>query len=153
MHRTQDELDLVMRSPMSSSVVMRTQPTATRLLRPRNQTPVGRSASGTRHSTGMYFTEVDVTAKNAGDFNYNIRSQDDISSGYSSAEPISGLSRTSSMTNASKGRVKSKRNEDKSMSTSCTTLPRTSSRRTEKSQIGMATSSSSQAKTRNKSEK
>ncbi|XP_033246487.1 uncharacterized protein LOC117185701 isoform X3 [Drosophila miranda] len=111
MHRTQDELDVVMRSPMSSSVVMRTQPTATRLLRPRNQTPVGRSASGTRHSTGMYFTEVDVTAKNAGDFNYNIRSQDDISSGYSSAEPISGLSRTSSMTNASKGRVKSKRNE------------------------------------------
>ncbi|XP_033254679.1 uncharacterized protein LOC108158605 isoform X3 [Drosophila miranda] len=97
MHRTQDELDVVMRSPMSSSVVMRTQPTATRLLRPRNQTPVGRSASG--------------TAKNAGDFNYNIRSQDDISSGYSSAEPISGLSRTSSMTNASKGRVKSKRSE------------------------------------------
>ncbi|XP_034652588.1 uncharacterized protein LOC117891292 isoform X12 [Drosophila subobscura] len=111
MHRTQDELDEVMRSSMSSSVVMRTQPTATRLLRPRNHTPVGRSASGTRHSTGMYFTEVDVTAKNAGDFNYNIRSQDDISSGYSSAEPISGLSRTSSMTNASKGRVKSKRNE------------------------------------------
>ncbi|BFG05570.1 uncharacterized protein DMAD_04271 [Drosophila madeirensis] len=111
MHRTQDELDEVMRSTMSSSVVMRTQPTATRLLRPRNHTPVGRSASGTRHSTGMYFTEVDVTAKNAGDFNYNIRSQDDISSGYSSAEPISGLSRTSSMTNASKGRVKSKRNE------------------------------------------
>ncbi|XP_016980824.1 uncharacterized protein LOC108045881 isoform X3 [Drosophila rhopaloa] len=112
MHRTQDELDDVMMSSMASSaVVMRSPPTGARLLRPRNQTPVGRSGSGTRHSTGMYFTEVDVTAKNAGDFNYNIRSQDDISSGYSSAEPVSGLSRTSSMTNASKGRVKSKRNE------------------------------------------
>nr|XP_017038442.1 uncharacterized protein LOC108086116 isoform X2 [Drosophila kikkawai] len=113
MHRTQDELDDVMMSSMmaSSAVVMRSPSTGGRLLRPRNQTPVGRSGSGTRHSTGMYFTEVDVTAKNAGDFNYNIRSQDDISSGYSSAEPVSGLSRTSSMTNASKGRVKSKRNE------------------------------------------
>ncbi|XP_017078773.1 uncharacterized protein LOC108112911 isoform X3 [Drosophila eugracilis] len=112
MHRTQDELDDVMMSSMASSaVVMRSPSTGTRILRPRNQTPVGRSGSGTRHSTGMYFTEVDVTAKNAGDFNYNIRSQDDISSGYSSAEPVSGLSRTSSMTNASKGRAKSKRNE------------------------------------------
>ncbi|KRF97818.1 uncharacterized protein Dwil_GK19544, isoform D [Drosophila willistoni] len=115
MHRTQDELDDVMMS--SSAVVMRphastsSSSSSTRLLRPRNQTPVGRSASGTRHSTGMYFTEVDVTAKNAGDYNYNIRSQDDISSGYSSAEPLSGLSRTSSMTNASKARLKSKRNE------------------------------------------
>ncbi|XP_037717248.1 uncharacterized protein LOC119551784 isoform X7 [Drosophila subpulchrella] len=112
MHRTQDEMDAVMMSSMASSaVVMRSTSTGARLLRPRNQTPVGRSGSGTRHSTGMYFTEVDVTAKNAGDFNYNIRSQDDISSGYSSAEPVSGLSRTSSMTNASKGRAKSKRNE------------------------------------------
>nr|NP_001188990.2 receptor expression enhancing protein A, isoform P [Drosophila melanogaster]ADV37236.2 receptor expression enhancing protein A, isoform P [Drosophila melanogaster] len=112
MHRTQDELDDVMMSSMTSSaVVMRSTATGARLLRPRNQTPVGRSGSGTRHSTGMYFTEVDVTAKNAGDFNYNIRSQDDISSGYSSAEPVSGLSRTSSMTNASKARAKSKRNE------------------------------------------
>ncbi|KAH8234164.1 hypothetical protein KR038_002780 [Drosophila bunnanda] len=112
MHRTQDELDNVMMSSMASSaVVMRSPSTGGRLLRPRNQTPVGRSGSGTRHSTGMYFTEVDVSAKNSGDFNYNIRSQDDISSGYSSAEPVSGLSRTSSMTNASKGRVKSKRNE------------------------------------------
>lgn len=41
-----------------------------RMLRPRLNTPVGRSASGTRHSTGMYFTEVDVTAKGAGDFKY-----------------------------------------------------------------------------------
>ncbi|XP_064537983.1 uncharacterized protein ReepA isoform X2 [Drosophila montana] len=122
MHRTQDELDEVMMSS-STSVMMRPQPA--RLLRQRHQTPVGRSASGTRHSTGMYFTEVDVSSssaaaaaagKHAGDFNYNIRSTDDISSGYSSAEPVSaplvsGLSRTSSMTNASKGRVKSKRNE------------------------------------------
>ncbi|XP_023171249.2 uncharacterized protein LOC111599732 isoform X2 [Drosophila hydei] len=118
-HRTQDELDEVMMTS-TSSVMMRPQPT--RLLRQRHQTPVGRSASGTRHSTGMYFTEVDVSSssaasgKHAGDFNYNIRSTDDISSGYSSAEPVSaplgtGLSRTSSMTNASKARVKSKRNE------------------------------------------
>ncbi|XP_017866883.1 PREDICTED: uncharacterized protein LOC108616296 isoform X3 [Drosophila arizonae] len=118
-HRTQDELDDVMMAS-ASSVMMRPQPA--RHLRQRHQTPVGRSASGTRHSTGMYFTEVDVSAgsaaagKNAGDFNYNIRSTDDISSGYSSAEPINaplgvGLSRTSSMTNASKARVKSKRNE------------------------------------------
>ncbi|KAH8400742.1 hypothetical protein KR009_000712 [Drosophila setifemur] len=113
MHRTQDELDnvMMMSSMASSAVVMRSPSTGGRILRPRNQTPVGRSASGTRHSTGMYFTEVDVTGKNAGDFNYNIRSQDDISSGYSSAEPMSGLSRTSSMTNASKARAKSKRNE------------------------------------------
>lgn len=71
MHRTQDELDEV----MNSSVLMR-QPQPARLLRQRHQTPVGRSASGTRHSTGMYFTEVDVTSptaaagagKHAGDF-------------------------------------------------------------------------------------
>ncbi|XP_017839045.1 uncharacterized protein LOC108597154 isoform X2 [Drosophila busckii] len=116
MHRTQDELDEVM---ASSTVMLRPQPT--RLMRQRHQTPVGRSASGTRHSTGMYFTEVDVAGagKQSGDFNYNIRSTDDISSGYSSAEPVSaplgnvgvGLSRTSSMTNASKARVKSKRSE------------------------------------------
>ncbi|XP_068145538.1 receptor expression-enhancing protein 1 isoform X3 [Drosophila tropicalis] len=153
MHRTQDELDDVMMS--SSAVVMRphaSTSSSTRLLRPRNQTPVGRSASGTRHSTGMYFTEVDVTAKNAGDYNYNIRSQDDISSGYSSAEPLSGLSRTSSMTNASKARLKSKRNEDKSMSASCTTLPRTSSRKTDKTQVS-TNNNPGQTKTRNKSEK
>uniref|UniRef100_T1PMW2 TB2/DP1, HVA22 family protein n=1 Tax=Musca domestica TaxID=7370 RepID=T1PMW2_MUSDO len=100
-HRTQDEVDDI--------TTMRPQQ---RMLRPRLNTPVGRSASGTRHSTGMYFTEVDVTAKGAGDFNYNIRSSDDISSGYSSAEPMAGgLSRTSSMTNASKTRLKAKRSE------------------------------------------
>lgn len=69
MHRTQDELDNVMMSSMvSSAVVMRSPSTGGRILRPRNQTPVGRSASGTRHSTGMYFTEVDVSSKNTGDF-------------------------------------------------------------------------------------
>ncbi|KAM7343255.1 receptor expression enhancing protein A isoform 2-T4 [Cochliomyia hominivorax] len=100
-HRTEDEIDEV--------VTMRPQQ---RMLRQRLNTPVGRSASGTRHSTGMYFTEVDVGAKGTGDFNYNVRSSDDISSGYSSAEPISGsLSRTSSMTNASKSRLKVKRSE------------------------------------------
>ncbi|XP_073847387.1 receptor expression enhancing protein A isoform X2 [Musca autumnalis] len=125
-HRTQDEVDDV--------AIIRPQQ---RMLRPRLNTPVGRSASGTRHSTGMYFTEVDVTSKGTGDFNYNIRSSDDISSGYSSAEPIAGgLSRTSSMTNASKTRLKAKRSEDK-MSTSCTTLPR--SKKAEKSLGSMTT--------------
>ncbi|XP_050326774.1 uncharacterized protein LOC126757157 isoform X1 [Bactrocera neohumeralis] len=96
--RTQDEIDEV--------VQMRSQQ---RLLRPRPQASIARSASGTRHSTGMYFSEVDV-AKGADGFNYNIRSSEDISSGYSSAEPVSvGLSRTSSMTNASKTRLKARR--------------------------------------------
>ncbi|XP_036231410.2 uncharacterized protein ReepA isoform X2 [Bactrocera oleae] len=96
--RTQDEIDEV--------VQMRSQQ---RLLRPRPHASIARSASGTRHSTGMYFSEVDV-AKGADGFNYNIRSSEDISSGYSSAEPVSvGLSRTSSMTNASKTRLKARR--------------------------------------------
>ncbi|XP_054088826.1 uncharacterized protein LOC105210370 isoform X3 [Zeugodacus cucurbitae] len=96
--RTQDEIDEV--------VQMRSQQ---RMLRPRPQAGIARSASGTRHSTGMYFSEVDV-AKGADGFNYNIRSSEDISSGYSSAEPVSvGLSRTSSMTNASKTRLKARR--------------------------------------------
>ncbi|XP_023304223.2 receptor expression-enhancing protein 4 isoform X5 [Lucilia cuprina] len=134
-HRTEDEVDDV--------VTMRPQQ---RMLRQRLNTPVGRSASGTRHSTGMYFTEVDVSAKGAGDFNYNIRSSDDISSGYSSAEPISGgLSRTSSMSNASKSRLKAKRSEEK-MSASCTTLPR--SKKNEKTITATAL-----AKTRAKHEK
>ncbi|KAL5289110.1 REEP2.2 family protein [Megaselia abdita] len=96
-----------------------------RVLRPRGQ--VARSNSGNRHSTGMYFSEVEVTAK-ALEGSYNVRSSEDISSGYSSAEPVSGaLSRTSSMTGATRARTKAKRtNEEKSlvMSTSCTTLPR-----------------------------
>ncbi|XP_065367185.1 receptor expression-enhancing protein 1 isoform X2 [Calliphora vicina] len=134
-HRTEDEVDDV--------VTMRPQQ---RMLRQRLNTPVGRSASGTRHSTGMYFTEVDVAAKGAGDFNYNVRSSDDISSGYSSAEPISGgLSRTSSMSNASKSRLKAKRSEDK-ISASCTTLPR--SKKNEKTITATAL-----AKTRAKHEK
>ncbi|XP_067628203.1 uncharacterized protein ReepA isoform X5 [Eurosta solidaginis] len=98
-HRTQDEIDDV--------VQMRSHQ---RMLRPRPQAGgIARSASGTRHSTGMYFSEVDVV-KGADGYNYNIRSSEDISSGYSSAEPLSaGLSRTSSMTNASKARLKGAR--------------------------------------------
>ncbi|XP_075169626.1 uncharacterized protein LOC142241729 isoform X2 [Haematobia irritans] len=127
-HRTQDEVDDV--------VTMRPQQ---RVLRPRLNTPVGRSASGTRHSTGMYFTEVDVTSKGTGDMNYNIRSSDDISSGYSSAEPIAGgLSRTSSMTNASKTRIKAKQRTEDKISTSCTTLPR--SKKAEKAVASATTS-------------
>ncbi|XP_036333843.1 receptor expression-enhancing protein 3-B isoform X2 [Rhagoletis pomonella] len=100
-HRTQDEIDDV--------VQMRPQQ---RMLRPRTQAGIARSASGTRHSTGMYFSEVDV-AKGADGFNYNIRSSEDISSGYSSAEPVSAaLSRTSSMTNATKTRLKARRTEN-----------------------------------------
>ncbi|XP_037945721.1 receptor expression-enhancing protein 2-like isoform X1 [Teleopsis dalmanni] len=100
LQRTQDEVDEI------SS--MRPQH---RVLRNRMQASLSRSASGSRHSTGMYFTEVDVTKTNE-NFNYNIRSSEDISSGYSSAEPISsGLSRASSMTNASKTRLRTKRPE------------------------------------------
>uniref|UniRef100_A0A1I8PVD1 Receptor expression-enhancing protein n=2 Tax=Stomoxys calcitrans TaxID=35570 RepID=A0A1I8PVD1_STOCA len=58
-HRTQDEIDDV--------VTMRPQQ---RMLRPRLHTPVGRSTSGTRHSTGMYFAEVDVTTKGSGDLKW-----------------------------------------------------------------------------------
>ncbi|XP_055855652.1 receptor expression-enhancing protein 1 isoform X2 [Episyrphus balteatus] len=110
-HRTQDEIDEITRPQQ-------------RMLRPRN--PVARSASGSRHSTGMYFSEVDVASKTPADFtSYNIRSSEDISSGYSSAEQMSGgLSRTSSMTNANRARFKAKKAEEKSMSASCTTLPR-----------------------------
>ncbi|XP_055908445.1 uncharacterized protein LOC129943189 isoform X2 [Eupeodes corollae] len=98
-HRTQDEIDEITRPQQ-------------RMLRPRN--PVARSASGSRHSTGMYFSEVDVTSKSPADFtSYNIRSSEDISSGYSSAEQMSGgLSRTSSMTNANRARFKAKKAEE-----------------------------------------
>ncbi|XP_037945722.1 receptor expression-enhancing protein 1-like isoform X2 [Teleopsis dalmanni] len=130
LQRTQDEVDEI------SS--MRPQH---RVLRNRMQASLSRSASGSRHSTGMYFTEVDVTKTNE-NFNYNIRSSEDISSGYSSAEPISsGLSRASSMTNASKTRLRTKRPEEKI--SSCT-LPR--SKKTEKSISGTT-------KIRNKSDK
>lgn len=43
-------------------------------------------------------------------FSYNVRSSEDISSGYSSAEPVSvALSRTTSMTGATRARTKSRR--------------------------------------------
>uniref|UniRef100_A0A1A9WW27 Receptor expression-enhancing protein n=1 Tax=Glossina brevipalpis TaxID=37001 RepID=A0A1A9WW27_9MUSC len=94
MHRTAEEVDDVV-----------TLPPQQRMLR-------SRFPPGNRHSTGMYFTEVDVASRAAADFNYNIRSSDDISSGYSSTEPVSAnLSRTSSMTNASRPRPRPKRAE------------------------------------------
>ncbi|CAD7089160.1 unnamed protein product [Hermetia illucens] len=94
--RTQDEIDEVGRPQ--------------RLLRPRSQTV--RSSSGGRN-VDMYFSEVDVGPKAPQpNFNY-MRSSDDISSGYSSAEPVStGLSRTASLTNATRPRFKAKRAED-----------------------------------------
>ncbi|XP_055378291.1 uncharacterized protein LOC129610009 [Condylostylus longicornis] len=103
-HRTQDEVDELTRPQH-------------RGLRPRTQ--VGRSSSsGARHSTGMYFSEIDVGAKGPVDtLHYNIKSTDDISSGYSSAEPISGgLSRTSSMTSSKGLRFKAKKPEDENFS-------------------------------------
>uniref|UniRef100_D3TLX0 Receptor expression-enhancing protein n=1 Tax=Glossina morsitans morsitans TaxID=37546 RepID=D3TLX0_GLOMM len=107
LHRKQEEVDEV--------VIL---PSQQRTLRSRFIAPAN------RHSTGMYFTEVDVTSRAPADFNYNIRSSDDISSGYSSTEPVSAnLSRTSSMTNASRPRPRPKRSEDK-ISASYTTLPR-----------------------------
>ncbi|XP_029406304.1 receptor expression-enhancing protein 1 isoform X4 [Bactrocera dorsalis] len=134
--RTQDEIDEV--------VQMRSHQ---RLLRPRPQASIARSASGTRHSTGMYFSEVDV-AKGADGFNYNIRSSEDISSGYSSAEPVSvGLSRTSSMTNASKTRLKARRTTEV-MSASYTTLPRT-----KKSEKVIGATTKTRSKTQSQTEK
>uniref|UniRef100_A0A1B0C7S0 Receptor expression-enhancing protein n=1 Tax=Glossina palpalis gambiensis TaxID=67801 RepID=A0A1B0C7S0_9MUSC len=96
LHRKQEEVDEVVSLPSQQ-----------RTLRSRFVAPAN------RHSTGMYFTEVDVTSRAPADFNYNIRSSDDISSGYSSTEPVSAnLSRTSSMTNASRPRPRtSKRSE------------------------------------------
>uniref|UniRef100_A0A1B0A1H0 Receptor expression-enhancing protein n=1 Tax=Glossina pallidipes TaxID=7398 RepID=A0A1B0A1H0_GLOPL len=95
LHRKQEEVDEV--------VIL---PSQQRTLRSRFIAPAN------RHSTGMYFTEVDVTSRAPADFNYNIRSSDDISSGYSSTEPVSAnLSRTSSMTNASRPRPRPKRSE------------------------------------------
>ncbi|XP_055694521.1 uncharacterized protein LOC129796525 isoform X2 [Lutzomyia longipalpis] len=103
--RTQDEIDEITRP-------QRTQ----RVLRPRTQSM--RSASGGRNVPEMYFPEVDVPHSRTsrdGVPNYNyIRSSEDISSGYSSAEPMPvALSRTASLSHASRGatRLRSKRSE------------------------------------------
>ncbi|XP_055706978.1 uncharacterized protein LOC129804027 isoform X3 [Phlebotomus papatasi] len=104
--RTQDEIDEIIRP-------QRTQ----RVLRPRTQST--RSASGGRNMPEMYFPEVDVTQASRttrdGAPNYNyIRSSEDISSGYSSAEPMPvALSRTASLSHATRGatRLRSKRSE------------------------------------------
>uniref|UniRef100_A0A1S4H782 Receptor expression-enhancing protein n=3 Tax=gambiae species complex TaxID=44542 RepID=A0A1S4H782_ANOGA len=106
--RTQDEVDEIVNRPQ-------------RVLRSKSS----RSSSGSRQME-MYFPEVEIAAAPyhataAPPYNY-IRSSDDISSGYSSAEP--GLSRTASMSNTARPRLKSKTREEK-MSASCTTLPRT----------------------------
>lgn len=102
-----------------------------RVLRPRTQST--RSSSNERSTSiernDMYFPEVNVAARHKDETDYKyehfyflflikyifivliqnlsyIRSTDDISSGYSSAEPIPGsLSRTASLTNASKLRI------------------------------------------------
>ncbi|XP_053668759.1 uncharacterized protein LOC128719161 [Anopheles marshallii] len=94
--RTQDEVDEIVNRPQ-------------RVLRSKSS----RSSSGTRQME-MYFPEVEITgapyhAAAAPPYNY-IRSSDDISSGYSSAEP--GLSRTASMSNTARPRLKSKTRED-----------------------------------------
>ncbi|KAL9874307.1 receptor expression enhancing protein A isoform 2-T4 [Glossina fuscipes fuscipes] len=96
LHRKQEEVDEVVSLPSQQ-----------RTLRSRFVAPAN------RHSTGMYFTEVDVTSRAPADFNYNIRSSDDISSGYSSTEPVSAnLSRTSSMTNASRPRPRTNKRSE-----------------------------------------
>ncbi|XP_058170548.1 uncharacterized protein LOC131285709 [Anopheles ziemanni] len=109
--RTQDEVDEIVNRPQ-------------RVLRSKSS----RSSSGSRQMD-MYFPEVEIAGTPyhhqvptaVPPYNY-IRSSDDISSGYSSAEP--GLSRTASMSNTARPRLKSKTREEK-MSASCTTLPRT----------------------------
>ncbi|GAB0099598.1 Receptor expression-enhancing protein [Sergentomyia squamirostris] len=99
--RTQDEIDEITRPQKMQ-----------RVLRPRTQST--RSASGGRNVPEMYFPEVDVSrASRDGATNYNyIRSNEDISSGYSSAEPMPvALSRTASLSHATRGatRLRSKR--------------------------------------------
>uniref|UniRef100_A0A182P2N3 Receptor expression-enhancing protein n=1 Tax=Anopheles epiroticus TaxID=199890 RepID=A0A182P2N3_9DIPT len=94
--RTQDEVDEIVNRPQ-------------RVLRSKSS----RSSSGSRQME-MYFPEVEVAgapyhATAAPPYNY-IRSSDDISSGYSSAEP--GLSRTASMSNTARPRLKSKTREN-----------------------------------------
>uniref|UniRef100_A0A1Q3G3D6 Putative receptor expression-enhancing protein 2 n=2 Tax=Culex tarsalis TaxID=7177 RepID=A0A1Q3G3D6_CULTA len=104
--RTQDEVDEMCAGGMGIGMGGH-QP---RVLRSKS----ARSSSGGRH-VEMYFPEVELAGtphRNAPPpYNY-IRSSDDISSGYSSAEP--GLSRTASMSNtaAVRPRVKSKTRED-----------------------------------------
>nr|XP_029713606.1 receptor expression-enhancing protein 4-like isoform X4 [Aedes albopictus] len=92
-HRTQEEIDELTRPQ--------------RVLRSKS----ARSSSGGRH-VEMYFPEVEIAGTPHHNppppYNY-IRSSDDISSGYSSAEP--GLSRTASMSNSVRPRVKSKTRE------------------------------------------
>ncbi|XP_053671081.1 uncharacterized protein LOC128721362 [Anopheles nili] len=94
--RTQDEVDEIVNRPQ-------------RVLRSKSS----RSSSGNRQMD-MYFPEVEIAGTpyhgaTAPPYNY-IRSSDDISSGYSSAEP--GLSRTASMSNTARPRLKSKTRED-----------------------------------------
>ncbi|XP_035894254.1 actin cytoskeleton-regulatory complex protein PAN1-like isoform X2 [Anopheles stephensi] len=94
--RTQEEVDEIVNRPQ-------------RVLRSKSS----RSSSGSRQME-MYFPEVEIAgapyhAAAAPPYNY-IRSSDDISSGYSSAEP--GLSRTASMSNTARPRLKSKTRED-----------------------------------------
>ncbi|XP_055592501.1 uncharacterized protein LOC129744131 [Uranotaenia lowii] len=105
-HRTQEEIEELMMSSASSS-----QRPSQRVLRSKS----ARSSSGGRHMD-MYFPEVELAGTPhhhqppPPPYNY-IRSSDDISSGYSSAEP--GLSRTASMSNtAARPRVKSKTREE-----------------------------------------
>ncbi|XP_037031003.1 uncharacterized protein LOC119070671 isoform X2 [Bradysia coprophila] len=95
-HRSQDEVDNLTRSQ--------------RVLRPRTHST--RSSSSGRN-VDMHFSEVDVIDSRPRGAKDDYRSTEDISSGYSSAEPLpGGLSRTASMTNASKIRLRSKKSED-----------------------------------------
>ncbi|XP_058835425.1 uncharacterized protein LOC131692411 [Topomyia yanbarensis] len=100
-------------SDLSETDAPRTQEEMDELTRPQRvlRSKSARSASGGRH-VEMYFPEVELAGTphhNPPPYNY-IRSSDDISSGYSSAEP--GLSRTASMSNTARPRVKSKTRED-----------------------------------------
>ncbi|XP_053684674.1 uncharacterized protein LOC128734476 isoform X2 [Sabethes cyaneus] len=99
-------------SDLSEPDAQRTQEEMDELTRPQRvlRSKSTRSASGGRH-VEMYFPEVELAGtphRNPPPYNY-IRSSDDISSGYSSAEP--GLSRTASMSNTARPRVKSKTRE------------------------------------------
>ncbi|XP_055630017.1 uncharacterized protein LOC129770881 isoform X1 [Toxorhynchites rutilus septentrionalis] len=100
-------------SDLSEPDTQRTQEEIDELIRPQRvlRSKSARSSSGGRH-VEMYFPEVEIAGtphRTPPPYNY-IRSSDDISSGYSSAEP--GLSRTASMSNTARPRVKSKTRED-----------------------------------------
>ncbi|CAO1419593.1 unnamed protein product [Diamesa serratosioi] len=100
------------------------------VVRTKKGSNVTRSSSSQRPTSLIYFPameDVKESPRTAQNDYSHVRSVDDISSGYSSSAE---LSRTNSLNNASRMRIKSKNIDDK-MSASYSTLPRTTRRTTE----------------------